>query len=399
MRVVLVHNQYRSGTPGGEDVVFREEKALLESAGIEVQTYTRSNDEMRPKSLVDRARVLAGLRRSRRTRRDLNALLDQFKPDIVHCHNTFPLISVSAYESCHSRRIPVVQTVHNYRLVCASGNHYRANSICEDCTPGRAWSAVRHACYMNSRAASLAVAGMITVNHRSRVYLELVDRFIALNRFSANRLVAMGIPVEKLIIKPNFVGASFPRLNESRQNYFLFAGRLSTEKGLEWLISAWHQLQDIPLVIAGDGPLRDRLEQQVKMHGLPIRFLGMQSREAVRSLMVRSRGVVFPSLWFEGMPMTILEAWQSEAPVICSSVGGLPELIRDGVDGLLVKPGDHAGLALAVRRIATDSSFGSTVAASALERVQAEFSPQRNLELLLDIYRITIAGYAPQRSP
>jgi len=397
MRVVLVHNQYRSGSPGGEDVVFLEEKALLESAGIEVQTYTRSNDEMRPNSLVDRARVLVGLRRSRRTRRDLNALLDQFKPEVVHCHNTFPLISVSAYESCRSRRIPVIQTVHNYRLVCASGNHYRANAICEECTPGRAWSAVRHACYMDSKAASLAVAGMITANHRSKVYLELVDRYIALNHFSLNRLVAMGIPSEKLIIKPNFVSAPLPRPVESRQNYFVFAGRLSTEKGLEWLVSAWRQLQDIPLVIAGDGPLRDRLEQQVKIHGLPIRFLGMQSREAVRSLMAQSRGVVFPSLWFEGMPMTILEAWQSEAPVICSSVGGLPELIRDDVDGLLVKPGDCLGLVAAVRRLTSDSLFGERLATSAIERVRSEFSSERNLELLLDIYRTTIAGYAPQR--
>lgn len=397
MRVVLVHNQYRSGSPGGEDVVFREEKKLLEDAGVEVQTYTRSNDEMHSGNLIDRARVLTGLRRSRRTRRDLGSILQRFKPDIVHCHNTFPLISASAYEACHAARVPVVQTIHNYRLVCASGNHYRKNAVCEECSPGNTLAAVRHACYMESRAASLAVAAMIAANHASKIYLRRVDRFIALNHFAANRLRAMGVPAEKLSIKPNFVSPFTAKANETREDFFLFAGRLSSEKGLEWLISAWHQLEKVPLLIAGDGPLRQQLEQQIASNGLPIQFLGMQSRESVRSLMARARGVIFPSLWFEGMPMTILEAWQSEAPVICSAIGGLPELIRDGVDGLLVKPGDSMELAAAVRRLAADSALGSRLSAAAAQRIQTDFSPEKNLELLMGVYRTTIAGYVSVR--
>ena len=201
MRILLVHNYYRAGQPGGEDVVFEQEKALLESAGHEIVTYTRSNDEMDERRPLDALRTVSGLVHSERTRRELAALIARHRPQVAHFHNTFPLISASGYESCRAAAVPVVQTLHNFRLTCIAATHYRDGQVCEACAPGDTSAAVRHRCYRGSTLASFAVARMQRRHWSLRTYHRLVDRFVALSHFARARFVRAGLPAEKIVVK------------------------------------------------------------------------------------------------------------------------------------------------------------------------------------------------------
>ncbi|NDF85433.1 MAG: glycosyltransferase family 1 protein [Gammaproteobacteria bacterium] len=395
MRVLLVHNRYRSGAPGGEDVVFEQERKLLESGGHEVHCYTRSNDEMDERKISDKARVLWQLQRSRRTFRELSRLIRQVRPQIAHFHNVFPLISASGYQACHTEQIPVVQTVHNYRQACATGIHFRAGTVCELCTPGNPWPAVRHGCYRNSRLASLAVAANIFRNHFSGVDEQFVSQYIALTKFSANRLVASGMPREKITVRPNFVEIdSYANKRMLRGQTFVFAGRLSPEKGLLWLLSTWRQLREFRLLVVGDGPLRSELEALCLEWQLPVQFLGLKGRRELIELLQCAAGVIVPSLCFEGgVPLTLLESMGAGTPVVASRIGGIPEFIADGHDGLLVDPGSEVGLAAAVRRIAADRSLPDSMGREARLKVASECGRERSLQTLIDIYSDAIQKF------
>lgn len=388
MRVLLVHNYYRSGAPGGEDIVFEQESKLLEAAGHEVHRYTRSNDEMDEHKISDKARVFWQLQRSRRTFLELGRLIRHVRPQVAHFHNVFPLISASGYQACHAEKVPVVQTVHNYRLTCATGIHFHAGAVCERCTPGNPWSAVKFGCYRNSRSASLAVAASIFRNYFSGVNRRFVHRYIALTKFSANRLIASGVSPEKIKIRPNFVEIdSFADTQEVRGNTFVFAGRLSQEKGLFWLLNAWSQLREFRLLVVGDGPLRAELESICLQQSLPVQFLGLIDRESLIKLLHTASGAIIPSLCFEGgVPLTLLEAMGAGAPVIASRIGGIPEFIMHGKHGLLVDPGSEVDLSAAVRRIATDSSLRNSMRREAKLQVARECGREKSLQTLIDIY-------------
>jgi glycosyltransferase involved in cell wall biosynthesis len=393
MRVLLVHNYYRSGHPGGEDLVFEQEKRLLESAGFEVYPYVRHNDEYKDSSALNKLKVLWDLQRSGRSTRDIRGLISRVRPQIAHFHNIFPLISASAYYACASEGIPIVQTVHNYRIFCASGNFFRAGSVCELCGNGNTLPAVLNACYRESHPASAAVALMILRNNFSAVYSSVVTRFIALTNFSAKKLISYGIPGERVVIKPNFVDipARRPLPIAARREYFLFVGRISAEKGIETLLSAWTQLRDFQLMIVGDGPLMNWARAYVEKNDLPVKFAGKKTREEVRELMAECRAVVFPSLWFEGMPLTILEAWAAGSPVISSSIGSMTEMLENGEDALLFRPGDATDLARCVRTLADSEVLRAELASNGLFKVRAQYGSDRAISALREIY-LAVAG-------
>lgn len=391
MKILLVHNYYRSGSPGGEDVVFEQERALLANAGHEVLAYTRSNDEMHEGSVIDSLRVLAGLRRSGRTRRDLQSLIERERPDVVHVHNTFPLISSGVFEICARARVPVVQTVHNYRLVCASANHYRDGAVCERCSIGRPWAAVRHGCYRGSRLASLAVAQSLFRQARDRIHQRQVDRYIALTEFAATRLRSAGVPPSRIVVKSNFIDlTSLPAAKSpTDESYAVFAGRLSDEKGLQTLLSAWREVPDLRLKIIGDGPLRSALQREAEAHRSSIEFLGALPRPQALAIVRGALCQVVPSQWFEGMPMVVLEAWALGVPVIASRVGGLAEMLGNDERGLGFRPGDAVGLAAAIAQLRADPQLVQRL----VERAQAALAahqPAASLAQLEEIYRSVI---------
>src|SRR3974390_782912 len=262
MNIVLVHNRYREA--GGEDVVFESEKRLLELAGHSVTSYLRSNAEIQDDSVVTRIAVVPRMVWSSRTRNEFASLLDRVRPDIVHVHNTFMLITPSIYSACAERDIPVVQTLHNFRLLCPGGNFFRQGIVCRECVDQNLLQSIRHACYRDSRGATAAVALMLAFHRTLHTYEKSVARFITLTKFAKQEFVAAGFQPDKFVVKPNFVDED-PRERTGKGGYALFLGRLMENKGTRILLNAWQKLHGhYPLYIAGDGPDRPALEAEVR---------------------------------------------------------------------------------------------------------------------------------------
>ncbi len=397
MKVLLVHNFYRSGSPGGEDVVFEQDRRLLGRGGHEVHAYTRHNDEMSETSFLDMARTAAGIRFSRRTYRELRRLIGHIEPDVVHCHNTFPLISPSSYLAARDSGVPVVQTVHNYRMVCAAGTHFRAGRVCEECSPVRQSPAVTHACYRGSRAASWVVSRALGYQWAAGTYRELVTRFIALTEFSAGRLVASGIDPSKIAMCPNVVDMVAPTDEvdgeRAAEPYAVFMGRLSEEKGLATLLAAWRQSLPWRLKLLGSGPLLHECHRQIETEGLPVDCLGMRTRGEAISILARAKALIVPSLWFEGMPMVILEAWSKGVPVIGSRIGGISEMLRDD-RGITFDPGSSDALAQAVRKLAETPDWASQLAVNGSVEYSRKHLSTLGLSRLEAVYAGAIAAVA-----
>lgn len=385
MRILLVHNYYRGGSPGGEDIVFEAERALLESAGHEVQIYTRRNDEMDEHRLRDRVSTAWSVLGLGRTRGDLLSRFRTWRPDVVHVHNNFPLISRTVFDACAVAGIPSVQTVHNYRWICSAATHVRDGRVCTECEPRDLSPAIRHRCYRGSLPGSIVVARAIRSELAQRECGGGPSRYLALTEFAAARMRAAGIDARRIRVRPNFIDT--PAIAARRERYAVFTGKLAPEKGLHTLLSAWRALPDIPLQIIGDGPSREALQAEAQKLGLKhVTFRGMQSREAARHAVAAATLQVVPSEWFEGMPLVVLEAWASRTPVVASSIGGLAEMIGQDERGLAFTPGDADALAVRVRRVWNDSLLSDRLTAAALEHVHQHHSPDAALRSLIEIY-------------
>ncbi|HET8926147.1 MAG TPA: glycosyltransferase [Candidatus Acidoferrum sp.] len=345
MKVLCVHNRYQQR--GGEDAVVEAEVRLMEAHGHTVVRYERHNDELRERGAL--GAIGAGIETvwASRSLREVKALIAKEKPDVAHFHNTFPLVSPAAYYACAEAGVPVVQTLHNYRLPCPSATFLRDGKVCEACL-GRsvAWPGVVHGCYRGSRPATAAVASMLTTHHAMRTWQRKVNVYIALSEFARRKFIEGGLPAERIVVKPNFLGGEFGPKRQ-RGEYALFVGRLSEEKGPQVLLSAWRGMQaKIPLRIAGDGPLLEKLSREVETSSLaPTELTGRRTPGEVRALMLGARFLVFPSIWYEGFPMTIAEAFACGLPVIASRRGSMTEIVQDGVTGLHFEAGNAADLA------------------------------------------------------
>lgn len=393
MKIVLVHNTYQQ--PGGEDVVFEQEKALLERAGHHVATYCRSNHEISQLSAIQRAMVIPNTIWSSDSHRAFAGLLHRENPDVVHIHNTFMMISPSIYSACRDQGVPVVQTLHNFRLLCPAATFFRDGKVCEECVDDGLWRSVSHGCYRDSRSATAAVALMLAVHRKLDTWNELVDRFIALSDFSRDKFVASGFPAEKIVVKPNFV-APDPGPSNCDGEYALFIGRLSREKGLPTLVQAWTRLKNrMPLKIIGDGPEREMLEEQAKAGGnCPITFRGRCSHEETLHAVKRAKFVVLPSECYENFPMSIVEAFACGTPVICSRLGGMAQLVDDHRTGLLFTPGNADDLAEKVEWAATHPVELAAMGREARCEFEQKYTAEKNYSYLMDIYESTAHAYA-----
>ena len=323
----MAHNYYRSSAPSGEDQVFQNELTLLRKHGIDVIPFERFNDNIEHFSLFKRMRLASDTAWSPSTYRDLSQVIRERHPDIAHFHNTFPQISPSAYAACRDSGVPVVQTLHNFRFICPGGLLLRDGRPCEDCVGTNLLPALRHRCYRGSLPATGALVWMLMRNRWHGTYQTLVNRYIALTKFAASRLIAGGLPKDRISIKPNFApGVSAPGPGDGR--YAVYVGRLSAEKGLRTLISAWKLIPEIPLKILGDGPLREELVDLSLKNNLPIKFLGFCDRPTIIDTVGHAAFQVVPSEWYEGFPMVILEAYACGTPVVCSRIGSLDEIVR-----------------------------------------------------------------------
>jgi len=394
MKIIIVHNTYKQ--QGGEDVVFQQERQLLEREGHDVQVYCRSNFEIDAYPGVKRLVLLQKAIWSQDTYRDFGDMLRREKPDVVHIHNTWVMISPSIYQACKDAGVPVVQTFHNYRLMCPAGTFFRDGKTCEECLDHGQWRSVLHGCYRDSRVTTAGMA-LTLATHRRRGTWAGIDIYIALSEFSRKKFLRGGFPAEKLFVKPNFVHPD-PGMSTDKGDYALFIGRLSPEKRVSTVLEAWGQLGTaIPLHIVGGGPEAVQLEQQAGVQGLShVHFQGHLPREQALTFMRRARFLVFSSEWYENFPVTIAEAFACGVPVICSRMGAMEEIIDDGRTGLHFTPGDSGDLAEKVRWAWSHPERMQEMGMAARKEYENKYTAEKNYPMLMEIYRHAVAGRSPQ---
>jgi glycosyltransferase involved in cell wall biosynthesis len=382
MRILLAHTFYKQ--PGGEDRVFEAESALLRRYGHEVIEYREHNCQL---DGLSPAAAAAKTIWNRGVHSRLAGLLDRERPDVCHFHNTFPLMSPSAFYAARAKGIPVVATLHNYRLLCPAATFLRDGRVCEACTSSLfPWPALVHACYRSSRRASGVAALMVGTHRLLRTWTRMVDVYIALTRFARDKFVRGGLPAHKVVVKPNFVAADAGPSCE-REDYALFVGRLSPEKGIATLLAAWRELAiPMTLKIAGDGPLADMVAAAAA-NDPRMEWLGALAPERIAAYMKRAYVLVFPSIWYEGLPLTILEAQASGLPVVASDIGSLVELVDHQVNGLRFRPGDAPDLARWLTWTWYNRESVGAMGLQARRQYQESFTPESNYQLLMDIYR------------
>lgn len=385
MKIILAHNKYREA--GGEDVVFENEKRLLERNGHTVISYVRSNTEVPSESLLDRLAIAPQMVWSSKTRREFAAILGRERPDIVHIHNTFMVISPSIYYACGEQGIPVVQTLHNFRLLCPAANFFRHGVICQECVDQSLLRGVVHGCY-RSRSATAGVALMLAFHRGLDTWRTSVARFIALTEFARSRFVASGFPADRFVVKPNFTDPD-PGERQGAGEYALFVGRLVENKGGEVLLNAWKQLPvQYPLEIIGEGPEGPALEAQARELQLSgVTFRGRLGRAAVIEAIKRARFVIFPSTWYEGFPMCIAESFACGTPVLSSGLGAMAEIVEDHLTGLHFRRGDPQDLARKVEWAWNHPVELAEMGRAARRKHETHYTAEQNYSLLMGIYQ------------
>lgn len=385
MKVLIGHNHYQQ--PGGEDQVFAAESKLLEDRGHSVLRYAVHNDRIGEMNSLALARDTVW---NRGVYEELRGLIRRELPQVLHFHNTFPRISPAAYHAAKAEGVPVVQTLHNYRLLCPGSLFFRSGRVCEDCL-GKflPWSGVAHACYRESRMATSAVAAMLTVHRTLHTWTEAVSVYIALTDFARQKFGEGGLPAEKLVVKPNFVYTD-PGLGKGRGDYALFVGRLSPEKGIDTLLAAWKQLgEKMHLKIVGDGPLKPKVAEAAERFR-KVEWLGRQSKDQVLTLMKDARVLLFPSVWYEGFPMVLAEAFAVGLPAIASDLGSMSSLIDHRRTGLHFRPGDPKDLVAQVEWTLTHPAEFERMRRAARAEFEAKYTAEENYGRLMEIYELAI---------
>jgi len=356
---------------------------------IEVIPYERFNDDIDESTLRKKFQLALDGSWSRRTYQELSALIKKSRPDIAHFYNTFPQISPSAYAACRDNGVPVVQTVQNYRFVCPNGLLLRGGKPCEDCFGTNFLPAIRYRCYRASLSATSAVVWSLLSNRWRGTYNRLVNRYIACTQFAAIKLVEGGLPKHRMEVKPNFLPI-IPDPGKGSGGYALFAGRLSSEKGLRTLLEAWKRVNGIPLKIAGEGPLRGELQSLATLQNLPAEFLGCVSYSEVLDLTRNALCLVVPSEWYEGFPMVVVQALACGTPVIASRLGSLGEIVEEGKTGLKFEAGNPHDLAIRINELVSDSSRLALMRIYARSAFEEHYTAEKNYSKLMEIYQSAI---------
>jgi len=326
--------------------------------------------------------------------KDIDSIIQNAHPDICHIHNTFPLISPSVYYACQKNHIPVVQTLHNYRLLCPAATLFREGKVCEDCSDKFfPWPGIWHGCYHGSHLHSSLVASLLATHKILGTWSRQIDCFIALTEFARSKFVQAGLPAEKIIVNANFL-APDPGKKIKFGEFALFVGRLSPEKGLWTLINAWREIPEIPLKIIGDGPLFDELHEKVISHIKgQVEFLGRLSHDQVLDKMKKARVLIFPSEWYEPFGLSIIEAYACGLPVIGSRLGSMQNLILNGKTGLLFEPGNPETLAKNVMGLWNNEEKIMEMGKAASYEYEQKYTADHKYQSLITIYEKTITEY------
>lgn len=398
MRVMQVHNRYRSAAPSGENRVVDIEGAALSDLGHDVVRFERFSDDIETWSRRQKATMPAKVVWNPESRRELGVRLRQWRPDVVHVHNTFPLLSASVLYACRDAGVPVVATLHNYKLTCASGDFFRQGAVCHDCADGSPLPAVRHGCYRDSRLATAPLA-VSTALHR-KAWRSLVSAYILISKSQAGLLTGLQLPADRVFVRDNLI----PRRDvpaTAAEPMVVYAGRLDDAKGARVLMAGWDQYLSaagsagpaVRLGIAGSGPLSDQVTTWAADRP-SVQLFGQLDAAACTSLVARSRAVIVPSAWEETFGLVVVEAMALGVPPIAAGHGSLPDLVTPDVDGALFQPGDPVALATAISEVAADPERCQALGEQARRTYERRFNPDRNLRELIGIYEYAIANPA-----
>lgn len=380
MRVLLLHNKYQYA--GGEDKVFEAESELLSNHGHQVEQLVFDNREIT--TFLDKIRSgLFGIYNFRSAKL-LTKKIEQFKPELIHVHNFVPLASPSVLFAAHKYKIPVVLTLHNYRLICPSATLYHNNAIYENSMHSLfPFDAVLKGVYRNSIPQTAALALMTSFHNLYGTWRNKVSKFIVLTEFARSKFVESRLRVsqDQFMLKPNFIGDP-GNGNESREDFFLFVGRLSQEKGIDTLLNAFRSSPH-NLVIIGDGPMHEQVENFA--HGKSnVQYLGFQSKAAIMDRLKQAKALIIPSTWYEGFPITVLEAFATGTPVIGSRLGGIAEIVKDEFNGLLFEGGNQNSLIETLAKLQTLDR--KALSENARKTYLDNYTPEKNYRILMDIY-------------
>lgn len=390
MKVLVVHNRYRSEQPSGENNVVDAEVSLLAEGGHKVSLFERRSDDIAQMSLPRKATVPLMVPWNPAVRKELAARLRASRPDVVHIHNTFPLLSPSVVAACADAGVPAVATLHNYTMVCPPGTLHRDGHICTECVGGSPLPAVKHGCYRGSSAATVPMAASMVANRRR--WWTGVSRFFCISAAQRDLLVSAGMPGERMAVKHNFV--TDPGVRRTGDGtHVLFLGRITEEKGVGLLMRAWDRLGGalgVPLVIAGTGPMQD--EVAVWANGRSdVSYVGLRNKAECRALTADAVAVVAPSTWLEAFGLVVVEAMAAGVPTVAAAHGAFPELVEDGVTGLLHQPNDAVSLADRLREVAGDRN--REMGDAARVRYEKDFTPEVGLDRLISGYQAAIEAH------
>lgn len=387
MKIILCHNYYK--LPGGEDQVFFDEGWLLEKHGHTVVRFEKQNSDI---DRMNRLQVARSTIWNSNVGREIGELIDREQPDVIHFHNTFPLISPAAYSAAKRRGVPVIQSLHNFRMVCPGSTLLRNGKICEKCVRKRfAWPSIVHGCYRNSKSGTAVVALANLIHHLGGAWKNNVDIFVALTEHSRDVFIKAGVPKSKIVVKPNFVYPD-PGQRTEEGDFAVFAGRLSAEKGIDVLLDAWqNEGCNLPLKIFGDGPKADDVRNAAQTHE-KIEWMGQVPFETVLSTLREARLLIMPSVWYETFGRTTIEAFAAGVPVVASNIGAMKEIVSDGSNGLHFEMGSAKDLATNVNYLATDDLVRHRLGRQAREDFLRLYSAETNYTQLINIYEYAANG-------
>ena len=381
MKILSVHNSYQ--TPGGEDQVFAEEADLLRSHGHQVVLYHTSNEQVKGKNPLI---LLGNTIWNKRIHDELRALMQRERPDVVHVHNTFPVISPAVYYAANEAAIPVVQTLHNFRMLCPAGTLFRDGHVCEECVGKRVpWPGVVHGCYRNSRLATAAGSAMLATHNYMKTWSKAVSAYIALSNFARDKFIEAGFPAEKIVVKPNFLKTD-PGVGDGSGNYALFVGRLTPEKGINTLLEAWREIgTKLPLQIAGDGPMASEVERASReIEG--VTWLKWLPREKVLETMKNASVLIVASTWLEPFGLILAEAFAVGLPVIASNLGSMSTMVEHERTGLHFSAGNAKSLVEAVGWWSAHPTEAALMRGRVRLEYETKYTAERNYSQMMNIY-------------
>lgn len=392
MRVLLSHNFYSSATPSGENQVFEAEEILLRSRGNNVQLFTKNSDHISIQGRMGVIKAALGTPWNLGIKAEILQVIEDYRPDVVHIHNTFPLLSPAIFHAIGSRAARVL-TLHNYRLFCPAAIPMRDGQICTECIDKHsALPSLIHGCYRNSRVATFPMAMSVELHRALGTWARQVDAFIALSDFQREVMIEAGLPRDKVFVKPNFYPGN-PRVIAwgLRQPYVVFVGRLTAEKGVISLLRAWKAwgVSAPELRIVGDGALRGELEAM--SYGLPVRFLGQVTPKEAEDQIAHARLQILPSEWFEGFPMVIREAFAFGTPAAVSDIGPLASIVQHGHNGVVFKPSNPQSLLDVVRAAWSKPGLLELLGQGARSAFETKYTEDANYTTLMNIYKQAIS--------